>query len=221
MLRCGSQKLQQIGSSLIANFGMRNSAGLMLFLSAARIASGKRVVPTTGSAFSLPSAQLRSKDKIGICAFGSVPQFVSLMKSRNQKSQLHSRWFLPLSSRNIALFGTSAPQSWNSEALPIDEVLDELLRILKQNNCCVLQAAPGAGKTTRVPLAILLQPSILPNGVSPENRVLILEPRILAAKASAARMAESLGEPLGKRVGYRVRHDSQVRRRRALTAWQL
>jgi ATP-dependent helicase HrpB len=89
-------------------------------------------------------------------------------------------------------------------------VLPDLLKILKEHNCCVLQAPPGAGKTTRVPLALLSNPTVLPHGVSPTMRILILEPRILATKAAAARMAESLGEPIGRTVGYRVRHDTQA-----------
>jgi ATP-dependent helicase HrpB len=65
----------------------------------------------------------------------------------------------------------------------------------------VLQAPPGAGKTTRVPLALLGQVS---------GRILMLEPRRLAARAAAERMAQSLGEPLGQTVGYRIRGEAKV-----------
>ncbi|MFN7053697.1 MAG: DEAD/DEAH box helicase, partial [Gemmobacter sp.] len=65
----------------------------------------------------------------------------------------------------------------------------------------VLQAPPGAGKTTRVPLALLAQVT---------GRILMLEPRRLAARAAAARMAETLGEPLGQTVGYRIRGESRT-----------
>ena len=65
----------------------------------------------------------------------------------------------------------------------------------------LLQAPPGAGKTTRVPLALL---------ESCSGRILMLEPRRLAAKAAAERLASELGERVGQRVGYRVRLESRV-----------
>ena len=88
--------------------------------------------------------------------------------------------------------------------LPIDEVLADLTRALLAEGRAVLQAPPGAGKTTRVPLA-LLEAGI-------KGRILILEPRRLAARAAAARMAETLGEPLGQTVGYRIRGEAKVSR---------
>ncbi|MEZ0335953.1 MAG: ATP-dependent helicase HrpB, partial [Gemmatimonadales bacterium] len=68
----------------------------------------------------------------------------------------------------------------------------------------VLQAPPGAGKTTRVPLALLDEPWLA------DRRILMLEPRRLAARAAARRMAQSLGQGVGGTVGYRVRHDTRV-----------
>jgi ATP-dependent helicase HrpB len=87
-------------------------------------------------------------------------------------------------------------------ALPIDDVLPELLAALKRNNQAVLQAPPGAGKTTRVPLAI--QKAGLVKG-----RILMLEPRRLATRAAAERMAQTLGEKIGQTVGYRIRGENK------------
>ncbi|MBA3672736.1 MAG: ATP-dependent helicase HrpB [Gemmatimonadaceae bacterium] len=89
-------------------------------------------------------------------------------------------------------------------ALPIDPVLPELLAVLERGASAVLAAPPGAGKTTRVPLA-LLGARWLGGG-----RIVMLEPRRLAARAAARRMAAQLGESVGDTVGYRVRGDSRV-----------
>ena len=86
-------------------------------------------------------------------------------------------------------------------ALPIDDALPDLLAALRKAGQAVLQAPPGAGKTTRVPLAIL-QAGLVP------GRIVMLEPRRLAARAAAERMAETLGEPLGQTVGYRIRGEA-------------
>src|SRR5262245_50839377 len=88
--------------------------------------------------------------------------------------------------------------------LPIDEILPELLAKLATGPNAVLQAAPGAGKTTRVPLALLEQEWMA------GRRIVVLEPRRLAARAAARFMAASLGESVGDTVGYRVRMDSRV-----------
>ncbi|WP_299820677.1 ATP-dependent helicase HrpB [uncultured Jannaschia sp.] len=85
--------------------------------------------------------------------------------------------------------------------LPIDEALPELLAAIRAGGVAVLQAPPGAGKTTRVPLAIL--PEI-------KGRIVMLEPRRLATRAAAARMAETLGEPVGATVGFRMRGASET-----------
>lgn len=88
-------------------------------------------------------------------------------------------------------------------ALPIDAALDEVLSALSRSGHAVLQAPPGAGKTTRVPLALLHANLV-------KGRILMLEPRRLAARAAAARMAETLGERCGQRVGYRIRGEARI-----------
>ena len=88
--------------------------------------------------------------------------------------------------------------------LPIDEVLPALRAALRAGTSAVLQAPPGAGKTTRVPLALLDEPWLA------GRRMVMLEPRRLAARAAARRMASTLGEPVGATVGYRVRLDTRV-----------
>ncbi len=87
--------------------------------------------------------------------------------------------------------------------LPIDDAIPELLHRLCAQGRAVLQAPPGAGKTTRVPLAMLEA------GLC-EGRIVMLEPRRLAARAAAERMAETLGERAGQTVGYRVRGEAKV-----------
>lgn len=89
-------------------------------------------------------------------------------------------------------------------ALPVDAILPELARALETNCRAVLVAPPGAGKTTGVPLA-LLDASWRADGT-----ILVLEPRRIAARGAASRMALLLGEPLGKRVGLRARFDTRV-----------
>ncbi|MCC5972859.1 MAG: ATP-dependent helicase HrpB [Rubellimicrobium sp.] len=96
------------------------------------------------------------------------------------------------------------PRSFQDDApLPIDAALPALLRALGRGGLAVLQAPPGAGKTTRVPLAIL-QAGLV------QGRILMLEPRRLAARAAAERMAESLGEGVGATVGYRMRGEART-----------
>lgn len=90
--------------------------------------------------------------------------------------------------------------------LPIDAILDELARALANNNAAVLVAPPGAGKTTRVPLALLDAPW------AKDKKIIMLEPRRIAARASAERMAQTLDERVGETVGYRVRFGSKVSR---------
>lgn len=87
--------------------------------------------------------------------------------------------------------------------LPIDPALPELMSALQDAGRAVLQAPPGAGKTTRVPLA-LLQAGLAP------GRIVMLEPRRLAARAAAERMAGTLGEAVGATVGYRIRGEAKV-----------
>ncbi|RQH10841.1 ATP-dependent helicase HrpB [Bradyrhizobium sp. RP6] len=85
-------------------------------------------------------------------------------------------------------------------------MLDDLSRTLEANNAAVLVAPPGAGKTTRVPLALLDAPW------AKDKKIIVLEPRRIAARASADRMAKSLGERAGETVGYRVRFGSKISR---------
>ncbi|MCC5865390.1 MAG: ATP-dependent helicase HrpB [Wenzhouxiangella sp.] len=88
--------------------------------------------------------------------------------------------------------------------LPIDTELPALLAAMAEHACVLLSAPPGAGKTTRVPLALLDAPWVA------GRRILMLEPRRLAARSAARYMARSLGEPVGQRVGYRTRLDTRV-----------
>ncbi|WP_422388681.1 ATP-dependent helicase HrpB [Afipia carboxidovorans] len=91
--------------------------------------------------------------------------------------------------------------------LPIDAVLDELAQTLARSNAAVLVAPPGAGKTTRVPLA--LRDAQWVKG----GKIIVLEPRRIAARAAAERMAQTLGEKVGESVGYRVRFGSKISRK--------
>jgi ATP-dependent helicase HrpB len=89
-------------------------------------------------------------------------------------------------------------------ALPVEEALPALRAALAERGAAVLQAPPGAGKTTRVPLALLSETWL------GAGRILMLEPRRLAARAAAFRMAETMDDEPGGLVGYRVRHDTRV-----------
>ncbi|MDP2333312.1 MAG: ATP-dependent helicase HrpB [Reyranella sp.] len=90
------------------------------------------------------------------------------------------------------------------DSLPVDEALPRLKEALAVRNAAVLVAPPGAGKTTRVPLALLDAPWL------EGRRIVMQEPRRLAARAAARRMAATLGETAGETVGYRVRLDSKI-----------
>ena len=85
--------------------------------------------------------------------------------------------------------------------LPIDQILPDLCHALSQHSAVVLQASPGAGKTTRVPLVLLEQPWLA------GKTVLMLQPRRLAARHAAEYMAAQLGEKVGKRIGYSIRFE--------------
>ena len=91
--------------------------------------------------------------------------------------------------------------------LPIDAALPELTGALRTRNAAVLVAPPGAGKTTRVPIVLAREPW------ANDKKIIVLEPRRLAARAAAARMARTLGEAVGETVGYRVRFASKVTRK--------
>ncbi|MEO1275485.1 MAG: DEAD/DEAH box helicase, partial [Pseudomonadota bacterium] len=83
-------------------------------------------------------------------------------------------------------------------ALPVEAILGEVVAAVRDRGACVLQAPPGAGKTTTVPLALL-------DAVA--GKILMLEPRRVAARAAAERLAELLGERPGATVGYAMRGD--------------
>ena len=88
--------------------------------------------------------------------------------------------------------------------LPVASVLPDLRAALATRGLAVLQAPPGAGKTTLVPL------DLLASGMIPGGRILMLEPRRLATRMAAERMAQTLGQPVGHTVGYRIRGEAVV-----------
>ena len=88
--------------------------------------------------------------------------------------------------------------------LPIATILDRLQSTLADNACAVLQAPPGAGKTTGIPLFLRKAPWL------GNRKIIMLAPRRLAARAAAMRMSDLIGEKVGQTVGYRVRLDSRV-----------
>ena len=90
------------------------------------------------------------------------------------------------------------------DLLPIEPSLPAIRHALAANGRAVLQGPPGAGKTTRVPLALLNEPWL------EERRIVMLEPRRVAARAAAQRMAATLGEAPGGTIGYRIRHESRI-----------
>ena len=92
-----------------------------------------------------------------------------------------------------------------NKPLPIDQILPELAQTLAQHPVVILQAEPGAGKTTRVPLALMVQDYV-------QGKILLLEPRRVAARSAAQYMAQSLNESVGQRVGYSMRLDRKVSR---------
>jgi ATP-dependent helicase HrpB len=88
--------------------------------------------------------------------------------------------------------------------LPVEDVLPDLRAALTRRNEAVLVAPPGAGKTTRVPPALLGEPW------AQAGKIILLSPRRIAARAAAARMASERGESVGDTIGYRVRLDSRI-----------
>ncbi|MCB9716921.1 MAG: ATP-dependent helicase HrpB [Myxococcales bacterium] len=90
------------------------------------------------------------------------------------------------------------------EPLPIDALLPEIEAALRAGPNLVIQADPGAGKTTRVPAQLLAR------GLVPAGEIVVAQPRRLAARMAAQRVAEQLGEPVGRTVGYQVRFESRV-----------
>lgn len=96
--------------------------------------------------------------------------------------------------------------------LPIDDVLPSLIAELRAHTAVVLRAPPGAGKTTRVP------PALLTSGLIGDGRVLMLEPRRLAARTAARRIATEHGWKVGHECGYQVRFDNQTSRATRIVA---
>ena len=96
------------------------------------------------------------------------------------------------------------PPSAMPAPLPIDDVLPELIAALRQGSAAVLIAPTGAGKTTRVP------PALLASGIGGGQQIVMLEPRRIAARAAARRMAEEGGWTLGREVGYQVRFERKA-----------
>ncbi|AEF56305.1 ATP-dependent helicase HrpB [Marinomonas posidonica] len=90
-----------------------------------------------------------------------------------------------------------------TSSLPIHAILPDLLQTLLEQDQAILEAAPGAGKTSVVPLALMDQ------AWNQGRKIVMLEPRRLAAKAAAKRLADTLKEPVGKHIGYRIRHDTK------------
>lgn len=89
-------------------------------------------------------------------------------------------------------------------AAPIDPLLPRVVKLLTQHPAVVLHADPGAGKTTRVPLALLEAPEVS------SQKIVMLEPRRLAAVSAAHYMARLLAEPVGERIGYRIRGEARI-----------
>ena len=92
--------------------------------------------------------------------------------------------------------------SFELPALPVSDTLAELSVALQNHDRVILQAPTGAGKTTLVPLYLLRQ--------NPAGKILMLEPRRIAASSAAIRMAELLNEPVGKTVGYRMQLENRT-----------
>ena len=89
------------------------------------------------------------------------------------------------------------------ETLPVEAVLADVGTALRTARRAVLVAPPGAGKTTMVPLHLIRQPDF-------SGRIILIQPRRIAARAAATRMASLLGETVGKTVGWRMRLDTRV-----------
>ncbi|MDB4838129.1 DEAD/DEAH box helicase, partial [Marinomonas sp.] len=87
--------------------------------------------------------------------------------------------------------------------LPIYQLIPALKQQLHTQHDAILEAAPGAGKTTVVPLELMNEAWLK------KRKIIMLEPRRLAAKTAAKRLADTLGEPLGKSIGYRIRHEGK------------
>jgi len=98
----------------------------------------------------------------------------------------------------------SMKKALEGKPYPIDDILPEIKETVLANPSVVLQAPPGSGKTTRTPLALL---DVIP---SEKGRILMLEPRRIAAVSAARWMAKTLGEEIGGTLGYSIRFESRV-----------
>ena len=96
----------------------------------------------------------------------------------------------------------SADPPWSADPLPVDAVLDRVASALDDGGVAVLEAEPGAGKTTRVPLVL--------HRTAPDRRIVLLQPRRIAARAAAHRLAQQLGEPVGRTVGLTTREERRT-----------
>jgi ATP-dependent helicase HrpB len=106
-----------------------------------------------------------------------------------------------------ATFSCVAPlPSWAGDPLPVDGVLDEVAAALDRRGVAVLEAEPGAGKTTRLPLALHLAALTAQD----QRRIVVLQPRRIAARAAARRLASQLGEPVGRTVGLTTRDEHRT-----------
>ena len=92
---------------------------------------------------------------------------------------------------------------------PIDPLLVQICQQIKPGSTLLLQAPPGAGKTTRVPLALIGALAPVAAEITRSGRVLMVEPRRLATRAAASRLAQTLDEPLGQRIGYAMRGEQK------------
>ena len=150
-------------------------------------------------------ARLYHRSKLG-AATVNVCVLVSRLKTAHANKRTDpcdSR--IPLHSRmddNAA--SVRKPMPLPPSAFPIDEIMPDVLASLAVHPRLVLEAPPGAGKTTRVPPALLDQPWLA------GRRILMLEPRRIAARAAAEFMASARTESVGATVGYRIRHESKV-----------
>ncbi|MDR2963381.1 MAG: ATP-dependent helicase HrpB [Bacteroidales bacterium] len=94
--------------------------------------------------------------------------------------------------------------NYNKTQLPICDVIPQIVQHLARHSTCIIQAAPGAGKSTVLPLCLLEE------AWTEGGKIIVLEPRRIAARAIAARMADLLGETVGETVGYRIRFETKI-----------
>ena len=92
---------------------------------------------------------------------------------------------------------------------PIDALLAQICSEVRPGQTLLLQAPPGAGKTTRVPLALIGALGDSHRSLGDQDKIWMIEPRRLATRAAAARLAKTLGEPVGERIGYAVRGEQK------------